>query len=132
MSCASITTRWCRGSGSARSLWRSAGWSRCPIGGTGSGPRRGGLGQPRIRPPLLPPNRAIRPMLRRGWPYVLPAALFGLLAVAFYSYLGNDTTELPSALIDQPAPDFSLPPLVGGGEIGFSSGDLPGKVSLVN
>ena len=71
-------------------------------------------------------------MLRRGWMYLLPAALFALLAVAFYNYLGSDTTALPSALIDKPAPDFSLPPLVGGGETGFSSGDLIGKVSLVN
>ena len=42
------------------------------------------------------------------------------------------TTVLPSALIDQPAPEFALPPLAGGGEPGFSSADLHGKVSLVN
>ena len=71
-------------------------------------------------------------MLRRGWLYLLPVALFALLAIGFYGGLETDTTVLPSALIDQPVPDFSLPPLAGGGEIGFSSGDLPGKVSLVN
>jgi cytochrome c biogenesis protein CcmG, thiol:disulfide interchange protein DsbE len=70
-------------------------------------------------------------MLRRGWMYLLPVALFALLAVGFYGGLGTDTTILPSPLIDQPAPDFSLPPLATGGT-GFSSADLKGKVSLVN
>jgi cytochrome c biogenesis protein CcmG/thiol:disulfide interchange protein DsbE len=64
--------------------------------------------------------------------YLLPAALFALLAIGFYGGLETDTTVLPSALIDQPAPDFSLPSLAGGGDTGFSSGDLTGKVSLVN
>ena len=68
---------------------------------------------------------AIRAMMRRGWLYLLPAALFALLAVGFYAGLGSDTTVLPSALIDQPAPEFALPPLTGGGA-GFSSADLHG------
>ncbi|HEX2151836.1 MAG TPA: DsbE family thiol:disulfide interchange protein, partial [Stellaceae bacterium] len=71
-------------------------------------------------------------MMRRGWMYLLPAALFALLALVFYSRLGTDTTVLPSALIDKPAPDFALPPLAGSSEAGFSSADLAGKVSLVN
>ena len=69
--------------------------------------------------------------MRRGWMYLLPAALFALLAVGFYGGLETDTTVLPSPLIDQPAPEFALPPLAGGGA-GFSSADLNGKVSLVN
>jgi cytochrome c biogenesis protein CcmG/thiol:disulfide interchange protein DsbE len=64
--------------------------------------------------------------------YLLPAVLFALLALVFYSRLGTDTTVLPSALIDQPAPEFALPPLADSGEPGFSSADLKDKVSLVN
>jgi cytochrome c biogenesis protein CcmG, thiol:disulfide interchange protein DsbE len=70
-------------------------------------------------------------MMRRSWMYLLPVALFALLAIGFYRHLGTDTTVLPSALIDKLAPDFSLPPLAGDGA-GFSSADLTGKVSLVN
>ncbi len=69
--------------------------------------------------------------MRRGWLYLLPAALFALLAIGFYGGLETETTVLPSPLIDKPAPDFSLPPLAAG-DAGFSSADLRGKVSLVN
>ena len=68
---------------------------------------------------------------RRGWAFLLPAAVFGLLAAGFYAGLGIDSTVLPSALIDQKAPDFALPALPGM-ERGFSSADLAGHVSLVN
>ena len=57
--------------------------------------------------------------MRRGWMYLLPAALFALLAVGFYGGLETDTTALPSALIDQPAPDFALPPLAAAASPGF-------------
>jgi cytochrome c biogenesis protein CcmG/thiol:disulfide interchange protein DsbE len=86
-------------------------------------------------------ERAILAMMRRGWIYLLPAALFALLAIVFYNRLGTDTTILPSPLIDQPAPDFSLPPLISNGAAtngnapsapGFATADLIGKVSLVN
>jgi len=68
---------------------------------------------------------------RRGWLYLLPAAVFAMLAAGFYVGLGNDSSVLPSPLIDQPAPQFALPPLVAG-EPGFSTADLVGHVSLVN
>jgi cytochrome c biogenesis protein CcmG, thiol:disulfide interchange protein DsbE len=71
-------------------------------------------------------------MMRRGWMYLLPVALFALLALAFHRGLQTDSTLLPSALLDKPAPDFALPPLAGSGEAGFSSADLAGKVSVVN
>lgn len=71
-------------------------------------------------------------MMRRGWLYLLPVALFALLALAFHRGLGTDPTVLPSALIDKPAPEFTLPPLAGSGEAGFSSADLGEKVSVVN
>ena len=70
-------------------------------------------------------------MTRRGWAFLLPAAVFALLTAGFYIGLGIDSKILPSALIDQPAPDFTLPPLHGE-ERGFSSADLQGHVSLVN
>lgn len=70
-------------------------------------------------------------MMRRGWLFLLPIALFGVLAAGFYAGLGTDSTVLPSALIDQPAPRFALPPLAGEQQ-GFSSADLEGRVSLVN
>jgi cytochrome c biogenesis protein CcmG/thiol:disulfide interchange protein DsbE len=68
---------------------------------------------------------------RRRWIFVLPVAVFGLMAAGFYVGLGVDSTVLPSALIDEPAPQFTLPPLPGQ-ENGFSSADLQGHVSLVN
>jgi cytochrome c biogenesis protein CcmG/thiol:disulfide interchange protein DsbE len=69
--------------------------------------------------------------MRRGWLYLLPVALFALVAIVFYGGLETETNVLPSPLIDKPAPEFTLPALAGG-EPGFSSADLLGKVSLVN
>ncbi len=69
-------------------------------------------------------------MLHR-WLFVLPVALFALLIVGFYVGLEVHSDVLPSALIDKPAPEFSLPPLIKG-QPGFSTGDLKGHVSLVN
>jgi cytochrome c biogenesis protein CcmG/thiol:disulfide interchange protein DsbE len=67
----------------------------------------------------------------RRWLYLLPVALFGLLAAGFYIGLGIDSNVLPSPLIDEPAPQFTLAPLPGR-ERGFSTADLKGRVSLVN
>jgi cytochrome c biogenesis protein CcmG/thiol:disulfide interchange protein DsbE len=70
-------------------------------------------------------------MSRRGWIYALPVLLFVGLMAGFYYGLQIDSTVLPSALIDELAPRFDLPPLPGH-EPGFSSADLSGHVSLVN
>ena len=70
-------------------------------------------------------------MNKRGWIFLIPAAMFSLLAVGVFAGLGIDPNVLPSPLIDQPAPRFELPPLPGT-ERGFSSADLAGHVSLVN
>jgi len=70
-------------------------------------------------------------MNKRGWLFLIPAAVFVLLVVAFKVGLGIDPSVLPSPLIDQPAPQFALPPLHGEAR-GFSSADLAGHVSLVN
>jgi cytochrome c biogenesis protein CcmG/thiol:disulfide interchange protein DsbE len=67
----------------------------------------------------------------RRWLYLLPIVVFGLMAAGFYVGLGIDSNVLPSALIDEEAPQFDLPPLPGRDE-GFSSADLQGHVSLVN
>jgi cytochrome c biogenesis protein CcmG/thiol:disulfide interchange protein DsbE len=69
-------------------------------------------------------------MKRLRLAYLVPAAVFGLLAAGFYFGLGLDAIVLPSPLIDEEAPQFALPPLPGHG--GFSSADLHGQVSLVN
>ena len=69
--------------------------------------------------------------------FFLPVLLF--LGVAGYLLVGLwlEPQRLPSALIDQPAPTFVLPPLAGrtapGAESGFSTADLKsGGASLVN
>ena len=67
----------------------------------------------------------------RRWLYLLPVLLFALMAAGFYIGLGIDTNVLPSALIDEAAPQFDLPPLPGR-DNGFSTADLAGHVSLVN
>ena len=69
--------------------------------------------------------------MTRRWPYLLPVLLFGMLIAAFRLGLGIDNNALPSPLIDQPAPDFALPPLAAS-EPGFSTADLAGHVSLIN
>jgi cytochrome c biogenesis protein CcmG, thiol:disulfide interchange protein DsbE len=67
----------------------------------------------------------------RRWVLLLPGVLFVLLVTGFYVGLQVHSDALPSPLIDRPAPQFALPPLLGG-QPGFSSADLKGRVSLVN
>jgi cytochrome c biogenesis protein CcmG/thiol:disulfide interchange protein DsbE len=70
---------------------------------------------------------------------LFPLAVFATLAAIFLVKLlsGGDPAAIPSALIDKPVPEFSLPALDGlnrdGAPVpGFSSADLKGRVSLVN
>lgn len=63
--------------------------------------------------------------------YLLPAIAFFGLVLAFAVGLGRDPRLVPSALIGKPVPVFSLPP-VKGRNLGLSSSDLKGEVSLVN
>ena len=67
----------------------------------------------------------------RRWLYLVPVVVFALMAAALYVALGRDANVLPSALIDEEAPQFELPPLPGRDK-GFSTADLKGHVSLVN
>jgi cytochrome c biogenesis protein CcmG/thiol:disulfide interchange protein DsbE len=76
-------------------------------------------------------HRAAGWLSRRRLIYGAPLVGFGGLAVVLASGLGRDPSRIPSALIGQPVPKFSLPP-VQGRILGLSSDDLVGEVSLVN
>jgi len=71
------------------------------------------------------------PPRRSGLVLLLPLVLFFGLMLAFAVRLDRDPSKIPSALIGKPVPVFSLPP-VKGRELGLSSTDLDGEVSLVN
>ncbi len=49
--------------------------------------------------------------MARKLAFLLPVGLFAVLLVAFAMGLNRDPQLLPSALINRPAPDFSLPGL---------------------
>jgi cytochrome c biogenesis protein CcmG/thiol:disulfide interchange protein DsbE len=63
--------------------------------------------------------------------YLIPLLVFAALAVYFWVGLGKNPHEIPSVLIDQPVPAFSLQPIKGR-DRGLGSDDLKGQVSLVN
>lgn len=66
----------------------------------------------------------------------IPLAIFGLLAILFWKGLSLNPTELPSALLDKPIPQFNLPILPANenptGLTSASNNDLKGKVGLLN
>ena len=68
---------------------------------------------------------------RRRWPYLLPIAICFAVGVFLYLGLHRDPTLVPSPLVGKPVPQFALDP-VKGRELGLSSQDLRGEVSLVN
>jgi cytochrome c biogenesis protein CcmG/thiol:disulfide interchange protein DsbE len=63
--------------------------------------------------------------------FLLPAALFVVLVIAFAMGLRHDPHLVPSALINRPAPDFVLPGLYESAE-GLTRKNLEGRVTLVN
>jgi cytochrome c biogenesis protein CcmG/thiol:disulfide interchange protein DsbE len=65
---------------------------------------------------------------------LLPLAIFLGLAAIFLMQLlsGRDISEVPSALIGQPAPITNLPPLEGGSLPGLDSKQFAGRVTLLN
>lgn len=70
---------------------------------------------------------------------LLPLVVFLGLAAVFLARLlsGDDLTAIPSALVDKPVPEFTLPALEGlsqdGAPVpGLASADLTGNVSVVN
>ena len=70
-------------------------------------------------------------MMNKRLMYLLPLAVFLVLAVYFLFGLRHDPRAIPSVLINQPAPEFSLA-AIEGRDKGFSTADLKGRVSLVN
>lgn len=81
-----------------------------------------------------PPDTVQRPVgiiTRRRLLLAAPVVGFGGLAAVIAARLGSDPSQIPSALIGKPVPIFNLSP-VQGRTLGLSSGDLNGKVSLVN
>ena len=61
----------------------------------------------------------------------IPLLVFIVMAVFFAIGLTMNPRDIPSPLIGQPVPEFSLPP-VKGGTLGLSTADLRGEVSIVN
>jgi cytochrome c biogenesis protein CcmG/thiol:disulfide interchange protein DsbE len=87
--------------------------------------------KPAPSPSLPGGSEGARPAPSRRLLFVLPVLLF--LGVAAYLAVGltsGDPHLLPSALIDKPAPEFSLPGLEGAS--GLAKSDLLGHVTLVN
>jgi cytochrome c biogenesis protein CcmG/thiol:disulfide interchange protein DsbE len=63
--------------------------------------------------------------------FLVPLTAFLILVVYLWAGLQSDPRVIPSALIDQPVPEFELPPLVPG-KLGFGNKDLRGQVFIVN
>lgn len=62
---------------------------------------------------------------------VIPVAVFAVIGVFLYQGLSLNPSEIPSVLIDKPAPEFDLPPLPGK-DNGLARSDLGGEPALVN
>ena len=78
---------------------------------------------------MSPPDRP----RSRLWVALLPIVLFAALAALFLKGLSGNPSEIPSALINKPVPDFTLAPVDGLNVPGFASADLrKGKVTVVN
>ena len=72
-------------------------------------------------------------MNRRRLTLLTPLAVFLALAALFYFRLGaGDPSTIPSALLDKPVPDFSLPPIMEGQGEGLSDEALAEGVHIVN
>ncbi|MDF1848997.1 MAG: DsbE family thiol:disulfide interchange protein [Parvibaculaceae bacterium] len=65
---------------------------------------------------------------------LLPIAGFlGLAALFYVAIFGGDPSEVPSALLGKPVPDFTLPAVADTGVPGFATDDLhTGEVTVVN
>nr|MBP8183729.1 redoxin family protein [Rhodoferax sp.] len=63
--------------------------------------------------------------------FLIPLALFGVLVVFLGVGLGLDPREVPSPLVNKPAPAFKVPQLEQP-ELQFSAEDMKGQVWLFN
>jgi cytochrome c biogenesis protein CcmG/thiol:disulfide interchange protein DsbE len=69
---------------------------------------------------------------RRAW-LLVPLVVFLALVALFYFRLGaGDPSLIPSALLNKPVPDFSLPPIAESTGPGLSSADLSKGVHVLN
>jgi cytochrome c biogenesis protein CcmG, thiol:disulfide interchange protein DsbE len=74
-----------------------------------------------------PPERS------RLWLAAIPVVIFTMMALLFWKGLSGNPSELPSALIGKPVPEFNLPAIEGLGLPGFDTSALKqGQVTLVN
>ena len=67
----------------------------------------------------------------KRWQFILPLALFGVLLVFLLRGLDLNPREVPSPLIDKPAPGFALPRLDDPAQ-NLGRADMMGKVWLLN
>ena len=74
---------------------------------------------------------AARSRVRRAWAFFLPLAVFAVLVVFFYKGWFLDPRVVPSALINKPAPTFSLP-VLHSPDKPFSPELMRGQVWLMN
>jgi cytochrome c biogenesis protein CcmG/thiol:disulfide interchange protein DsbE len=63
--------------------------------------------------------------------FLIPLVVFALLIGVFVVGLGRDPSQLPSPLLDKPAPQFDLPSLLNP-EQRVTTQDFGGEVALVN
>jgi cytochrome c biogenesis protein CcmG/thiol:disulfide interchange protein DsbE len=66
-----------------------------------------------------------------AWRFAIPLAIFVLLVFFLWRGLWRDPREVPSVLLDKPAPQFTLPVLADASRK-FSPADYRGKVWLLN
>ncbi len=78
-----------------------------------------------------PPSPAKARTPRAGLRFLLPIAVFVLLAIVLGIGLTLNPREVPSPLVGKPVPVFDLPP-VKGRSAGLASRDLVGQVALLN
>jgi cytochrome c biogenesis protein CcmG/thiol:disulfide interchange protein DsbE len=64
--------------------------------------------------------------------YLVPLVVFVAVAIWFAIGLTKDPSTIPSALIDRPIPEFTLPAVAGTDMPGLSDKTIKGKVALVN
>ncbi|MBY0421743.1 MAG: DsbE family thiol:disulfide interchange protein [Parvularculaceae bacterium] len=63
--------------------------------------------------------------------FLAPLVAFAALAIYLAAGMGRDPSQIPSVLIDRPAPAFSLP-AIEGRATGLSSDAFAGRVTLLN
>ena len=63
--------------------------------------------------------------------YLVPVFLFALLIIVLVNGLGKDPSQLPSPLLDKPAPQFELPSVTDPTKT-VGSADFANEIALVN